>query len=74
MRSAFRDYMGDMTDHAEAVVEHALAHQVGDTTVRAYRRKKAFDKRRVVMADWATYVLSASVGDAESMQEMPLAA
>jgi len=30
MRSAFRDYMGEMTDHPESVVEQALAHQVGD--------------------------------------------
>lgn len=58
MRSAFRDYMGDMTDHAEAVIEHALAHQVGDSTVRAYRRKSAFDKRRRVMDDWAAYLVS----------------
>src|SRR3546814_5628095 len=30
MRSSFRDYMGDMTHHAESTVEQALAHQVGD--------------------------------------------
>ncbi len=74
MRSTFRDYMGDMTDHAEAVVEHALAHQVGDTTVRAYRRKKAFEKRRAVMADWARYVLSASVAAGAEESDLPLAA
>ena len=56
MRSAFRDYMGDMTQHEENVIEHALAHQVGDSVVRAYRRKDAFDKRRIVMADWADYL------------------
>ncbi|NML91211.1 tyrosine-type recombinase/integrase [Sphingobium sp. TB-6] len=61
MRSSFRDYMGDMTEHAETVIEHALAHQVGDSTVRAYRRKDAFDKRKTVMADWANYLLSDQV-------------
>lgn len=56
MRSAFRDYMGEMTDHAETVVEQALAHQVGDATVRAYRRGDAFLKRRIVMRDWANFI------------------
>lgn len=68
MRSAFRDYMGDMSDHAEAVVEQALAHQVGDSTVRAYRRKDAFEKRRLVMRDWAIYLLKAP---AEAIDHLP---
>lgn len=59
MRSSFRDYMGDMTVHEEAVIEHALAHQYGDSTARAYRRKNAFEKRKFVMIDWAEYLLSA---------------
>jgi integrase len=57
MRSAFRDYMGEMTDHAESVVEQALAHQVGDETSRAYRRGDAFLKRRVLMNGWEAYLL-----------------
>lgn len=56
MRSSFRDYMGDETDHAETVIEHALAHQVGSSVTRAYRRKDAFEKRKAVMADWADYL------------------
>jgi integrase len=58
MRSTFRDYMGDMTAHPEAVIEQALAHQVGDETVRAYRRGDAFLKRHAVMEDWARYLNS----------------
>lgn len=57
MRSAFRDYMGEMTNHAESVVEQALAHQIGDETSRAYRRGDAFLKRRVLMNDWEAYLL-----------------
>ncbi|WP_157220679.1 tyrosine-type recombinase/integrase [Flavisphingomonas formosensis] len=57
MRSTFRDYMGEMTDHAESVVEQALAHQVGSETSRAYRRGDAFLKRRVLMDDWEAYLL-----------------
>lgn len=56
MRSSFRDYMGELTDHPEAVVEHALAHQVGDEVSRAYRRGDALLKRRVLMNDWEAYV------------------
>src|SRR3546814_14640373 len=56
MRSSFRDYMGDMTHHAESTVEQALAHQVGDETSRAYRRGDAFLKRRPVLRDWETYL------------------
>jgi len=63
MRSSFRDYMGDMTLHAETIIEHALAHQVGDATARAYRRKDAFDKRRLVMRDWAKYLTEGTKTD-----------
>jgi integrase len=58
MRSSFRDYMGDMTNHPESAVEMALAHQVGDETERAYRRGDAFRKRRAIMLDWERYLMS----------------
>ncbi|MBX3566330.1 MAG: site-specific integrase [Sphingomonas sp.] len=77
MRSSFRDYMGDMTEHSESVIEQALAHQVGNEVTRAYRRKDAFDKRRIVMSDWAGYLLGqppASVQDAcEPRETLPAA-
>lgn len=56
MRSTFRDYMGELTNHPETIVEHALAHQVGDEVSRAYRRGDALLKRRVLMNDWEAYV------------------
>lgn len=56
MRSALRDYMGEMTDHPETVVEQALAQQVGDATARAYHRGDAFLKRRLVMRAWANFI------------------
>lgn len=56
MRSSFRDYIGDMTDHPESIVEQALAHQIGDETMRAYRRGDAFHKRRKLMRDWESYL------------------
>lgn len=76
MRSSFRDYMGDMTGHPETIVEQALAHQVGDETVRAYRRGDAFLKRRVLMRDWECYLLghdsqmlAKAVEDAQPLME-----
>lgn len=57
MRSCFRDYMGDMTDHPESLVEQALAHQIGDETTRAYRRGDAFLKRRSLMQEWQDYLM-----------------
>ncbi|MBN8839400.1 MAG: integrase arm-type DNA-binding domain-containing protein [Sphingomonadales bacterium] len=69
-RSSFRDYMGDMTDHQESVVEMALAHQVGDETVRAYRRGDAFRKRTIMMADWENYLISRLTAEKETADEI----
>lgn len=55
-RSAFRDWVGEETDHPREVAEAALAHVVGDSTERAYRRGDALEKRRRLMEDWAGYV------------------
>lgn len=57
MRSSFRDYMGEVTNHPESIIEQALAHQWGDETTRAYRRGDALLKRRAVMNDWEAYLL-----------------
>ena len=37
-RSSFRDWAGEVSNFQREVVEAALAHTVGDTTERAYRR------------------------------------
>jgi len=60
MRSAFRDFAGEETEHAESVAEAALAHSVGDSTVKAYRRGDSLERRRRLMADWHDYVGSAA--------------
>ena len=58
MRSSFRDWAGDETDHAVEVIEACLAHVVGDDTERAYRRRDALRKRREVLEAWSSYCLS----------------
>ena len=54
-RSSFRDWAGDETKHDETTAEHALAHQVGSETTRAYRRRNALKKRAALLEDWTHY-------------------
>ena len=54
-RSSFRDWAGDCTAFPREVAEEALAHAVKDKTEAAYRRADALDKRRRLMAAWATF-------------------
>ncbi|WP_455269296.1 tyrosine-type recombinase/integrase [Rhizobium herbae] len=55
-RSSFRDWVGEETDFARETAEAALAHNVGDSTERAYRRSDALQKRRSLMNAWSAFV------------------
>lgn len=57
-RSTFRDWAAERTQYPNHVVEMALAHTVGNKVEAAYRRGDLFDKRRLLMADWAKYCAS----------------
>jgi len=57
-RSAFRDWVGEETDFRREIAEAALAHVVGDSTERAYRRGDALEKRRELMEAWSDYAES----------------
>lgn len=59
-RSTFRDWASEMTAYQSDVVEMALAHAVGSKVEAAYRRGDLFDKRRRLMADWATFCATPS--------------
>jgi integrase len=54
-RSTFRDWAGEATSHANHVVEMALAHAVPSAVEAAYRRGDLFEKRRLLMDEWATF-------------------
>jgi integrase len=54
-RSTFPDWAAERTNFPSEVVEMALAHAVGDKVEAAYRRGDLFEKRRRLMAEWATY-------------------
>jgi len=55
-RSSFRDWAGEATSHPREVIEFALAHVIKDKAEAAYARSDLFEKRRLLMTDWANYI------------------
>ena len=55
-RSTFRDWAAERTSYPGEVAEMALAHTIGDKVEAAYRRGDLFEKRRVMMEDWAAFL------------------
>ncbi|MCK0102758.1 site-specific integrase [Pseudohalocynthiibacter sp. F2068] len=55
-RSSFRTWCAEATDTPREVAETALAHVVGGSVERAYRRTDYLDQRRVLMERWADHV------------------
>jgi integrase len=55
-RSTFRDWASERTNYPRDVAEMALAHAIGDKVEAAYRRGDLFEKRRLLMADWAKFL------------------
>ncbi|MEO1018491.1 MAG: tyrosine-type recombinase/integrase, partial [Pseudomonadota bacterium] len=64
-RSIFRDWAGETTGHLREVIEHSFAQQAKDKAESAYAHGDSFIKRRRLMEDWARYLTSAMVQDAE---------
>jgi integrase len=60
LRSSFRDWVGEETGHPREVAEMALAHIVANATEGSYARGDLFEKRKLMMQDWATYLASAA--------------
>ena len=55
-RSSFRDWAAERTVHPREVIEAALAHAVANKVEAAYARSDLFERRRLLMNDWATYL------------------
>ena len=55
-RSTFRDWAAEQTATPYAVLEAALAHVVGDSTVQAYARSDFFEQRKDLMEAWAQFL------------------
>ena len=56
-RATFRTWATERTEFPHEMVEMALAHAVGDETVRAYMRTTMVERRRELMEHWAAHVL-----------------
>ena len=54
-RSTFRDWCAEHTNVSREVAEMALAHAIGNEVEAAYRRGDLFEKRRVLMDEWAAF-------------------
>ena len=65
-RSSFRDWAGEETDHPREVIEAALAHVVRNRVEAAYARSDLFERRRVLMGDWAAYLDQGTGEDPEA--------
>jgi integrase len=54
-RSTFKDWCSETTAYPNEMSELALAHAVSDKVEAAYRRGDMREKRRRMMADWASF-------------------
>ena len=59
-RSSFTDWAAEQTDFPKEVADKALAHKIPNGVEAAYRRTDFFDKRRVLMNQWAAFVTKGS--------------
>ena len=55
-RSSFRDWAAECTDAPHAVMEAALSHLVPNKVEAAYARSDLFERRRVLMEQWAGFL------------------
>lgn len=63
LRSTFRDWIAERTRYPGEMAEVALAHRISNATEAAYRRGDMIEKRRAMMADWASFMGGNSVMD-----------
>jgi integrase len=54
-RSTFRDWAAERTNFPREVVEMALAHAIENKVEAAYRRGDLFEKRCLLMEEWAKF-------------------
>ncbi|MBN7783667.1 integrase arm-type DNA-binding domain-containing protein [Ponticoccus gilvus] len=56
LRSTFRDWVAERTNYPGDLAEVALAHKISSAVEAAYRRGDMVEKRRRMMADWASFL------------------
>ena len=55
-RSSFRDWAAECSDAPREVCELALAHVNTNRIEAAYRRTDLFERRQLLMDEWAAYL------------------
>jgi len=55
-RASFKTWAEETTQYPPHIIEMCLAHVVGGTVERAYRRTTLLDQRRRLMQDWAGWL------------------
>ena len=66
LRSSFRDWAAEETNHPSEVIEAALAHVIQNRVEAAYARSDLFERRRILTDDWARYLAQGMAKDPES--------
>jgi integrase len=56
-RATFATWAEECTEYSDGVREAALAHKYKDETTAAYQRGEKLEKRRMLMQDWAAFIL-----------------
>ncbi len=56
-RSTFRDWAAEISSFPRELAESALAHVLTDKTEAAYQRGDLLEKRRVLMQEWAEFIM-----------------
>lgn len=59
-RSSLREWIDEATSTPFEVAEMTLAHKVGGSVERAYRRSDYLEQRRILLQRWASYVTAKS--------------
>ena len=62
MRTCFRVWADERSNYPREIKEHALAHTVGNASERAYARSPLVERRRPLMAAWATFLATRTTG------------
>jgi integrase len=57
-RSSFSTWAAERTDFEREVIELSLAHTVGTSVERRYKRTTLFERRRSLMEAWARFITS----------------
>lgn len=69
LRSTFRDWAAERTEFPHEMAEIALAHQVGSSVERAYRRGGMVERRRAMMAAWGRFLRGDASGNVVKIHE-----